>query len=147
MAEATVELVKLKVEAAKKRGADKITIVDHTAKTRQSCTIAEGVALVAGMVNKDQGGHILHVVDHRAEKARKLTNPAGSTRRVFNCRTPDQYREFNVALEPYFEEAVDPHMAIDCIIRALRAFSRGTIRGWIQSGHEPSPSKLPDFLK
>jgi hypothetical protein len=147
MAEATRELVKLKVEAAKRRGADKITIVDHTGNTRQSCTIAEGVALVAGMIEKGKGGHILHVVDQKAEKKRKLENPKGSTRRIFNCRTPEQYKELNGALEPYYEEAIDPQIAIDCIIKALRAFSRQTIRTWVNAGHEPSPSKLPEFLR
>jgi hypothetical protein len=146
MADATAELVRLKL-LAPKRALDKITIVNHTTVEKMSCTVTEGIKAVASLVEKGFGWHTLHIVDQKAEKQRKLENPSGSTRRVFNCRTPEQYKEFNAALEPYFEEAVDPQIAIDCIIKALRAFSRPTIRGWVNAGHEPSPSNLPDFLK
>jgi hypothetical protein len=97
----------------------------------------------------------VHVVFHSAERKRKATNPTGSTRIMLNCRTPEQWKEFQMAKEVYFEEAVDPHIAVDLMIRALTAFSRETIRGWAKDGQPeagPPPPKaeipeLPDFLR
>ena len=65
----------------------------------------------------------IHVVFHSEEEKRKRTNPSKSTRIMLNCRTPEQWKEFQMAKERYFEVAVDPHLAIDCMVRALNAFS------------------------
>jgi hypothetical protein len=79
----------------------------------------------------------IHIVDHAAERERKIGNPKRSTRVMLNCRTPEQYKEFQAAKEAYFEVAVDPHIAIDCMIRALTAFSRNTIADWVKQGFGP----------
>jgi hypothetical protein len=96
----------------------------------------------------------IHIIDHEAERERKLNNPQKSTRVIFNCRTAGQYKEFQAAKEPFFEIAGDPHIAVDCIIRALSAFSADTIREWVKGGHEPGPAppkaelpNIPDWLK
>jgi hypothetical protein len=102
----------------------------------------------------------IHVVDHAAERERKLSNPKKSTKVIFNCRTPEQYKEFQAAKEAYFEIAIDPHIAVDCIIRALSAFSPNVIREWVKQGFgpgEPPPAaaiptelpgqEVPEWLK
>lgn len=145
MSTAAEELNTLKVRLSKhpKQGADKLTLIDHTSGARQSCTLAEGIPFLANLVEKNQGAHVIHVVDHKKERTRKLTNPDGTTKRIFNCRTPEQWKELNVALEPYYEEAVDPHIAIDLIIKALGAFTRETIRGWVKDGNGAGPGPPP----
>lgn len=166
MASAKDELAALKVRAGKKQGGDRITIINHTAGTTQSCTVTEGIPYLAGLVDKGAGQNSIHVVDAKAEKERKLTNPKNSTKRIFNCRTPEQWKELNVVLEPYYEEAIDPHIAIDLVIKALAAFSRATIAAWVKAGRDehpgppkaepipgeewfqpPADGELPDFLK
>jgi len=79
----------------------------------------------------------IHIVDHEAERERKRTNPKKSTKVMLNCRTPEQWKEFQMAKEPYFEIAGDPHIAIDCLIRALKFFDAETIRQWVKDGFEP----------
>jgi hypothetical protein len=85
----------------------------------------------------------IHIVDHQAERERKRTNPKKSTKVMLNCRTPEQWKEFQMAKEPYFEIAGDPHIAIDCIIRALRSFSAETIQEWVKQGFEPGAGPGP----
>src|SRR5579859_4911992 len=93
----------------------------------------------------------VHVVYHTEEAKRKRTNPSRSTRIIFNCRTPEQWKEMHAAKEPYFEIAVDPHVAVDCIIRALNAQSRETIAEWIKQGFEPGQpppkAEIPECAK
>ena len=99
---------------------------------------------------------------HRQEKERKLKNPTNATKKIFNCRTPEQWKEFNAALEPFYEESLDPHIAIDLIVRALTSVSRETIREWLDKAREDGPppaeplpgdewfepkEELPDFLR
>lgn len=150
MASASEELTSLKLRAAKKHGADKITMINHAARpaTSLTCTVADGIAILAQVVAKGFGGHVYHILDHAEEKKRKLTNPTNATKKIFNCRTPEQWKLFNAALEPYYEEAVDPHIAIDIIIAVLRSATREQIRGMVQEGHEerdgpPQAEALP----
>lgn len=152
MGTAQEELASLKIRAQKGDGSRRITLVDHAEKTSRSGTVLEGVSLLAALVDGGKGERQIHVVDHQQEKARKLENPSGATRKVFNCRTPEQWKEFNAAVEPYFEEAVDPHIAIDLVIKALTAFTRATIRSWVQDqntepGAPATEPELPDFLR
>jgi hypothetical protein len=79
----------------------------------------------------------IHIVDHEAERERKRTNPKKSTKVMLNCRTPDQWKEFQMAKEKYFETAVDPHLAIDCMVRALNSHSAEEIARWVKEGFEP----------
>jgi hypothetical protein len=132
----------MKLRAAKNEGADKITMIDHTASERHSCSVLEAVTHLARLVEKGAGEHMIHVVDLKAEKERKLKNPKGSTKRVFNCRTPEQLIELNTKLEPFYEEAVDPHIAIDLIVRALNV-PRETIRSWVHEGEEERQGPPP----
>jgi hypothetical protein len=145
MATAKDELAALKMRAAKrpKHTADKITLIDHTTGQRATSSVLEGIGWLANLVEKGGSEHMVHVVDLAEEKKRKLTNPTNATKRMLNCRTPEQWKELNAALEPYYEEAVDPHIAIDLIIRALRTQPRETIREWVSEGHgaPPSPSE------
>jgi hypothetical protein len=143
MATAAEELTTLKMRAAKHQGGENLTLIDHTANTRQACTVAEGVGHLARLVEKGAGHHSIHIVDLREEKQRKLTNPKKSTKRLINCRTPEQWTELNAALEPFYEVAVDPHVAIDLIVRALASVTRATIASWLQEGSEAPPGPEP----
>ena len=124
------------------------------------------IKVAAAMAKGDQAAlnEKVHVVFHSAEKKRKATNPTGATRVMLNCRTPDQWKEFQMEKERYFEVGVDPHLAIDLMIRALSSFSEERLREWVQQGHtehpgpppaEPLPGdewfepkeELPDFLR
>ena len=153
MASAKDELAALKIRAGKGQGQARVTLINHTAHTSVTCSIVEGVNILALLVEKGQSNNSIHIVDHAAEKERKLTNPKGTTRRVFNCRTAEQWTEFNKVLERYYDEAVDPHIAIDLIIKALGAFSPETIRGWANQVEEPTADQaldetpLPSFLQ
>ena len=146
VATARDELTALKLRALHGEREKRVTLVDHTAKTTQSSNVAEAIAFLANLVEKGKGLNSIHVVDLEAEKERKLTNPKGSTRRVFNCRTPDQWKKFNEALEPYYDGAQDPHIAIDLIIKALTAFSPQTIADWVKQETAGEP-EWPDFLQ
>ena len=142
MATAHEELVALKLRAAKGESEKRITLVNHTEKTNVSCSVKEGITILATRNANDS----IHIVDQAAEKERKLTNPKASTRRVFNCRTPAQWTEFNKALEPYYDGAQDPHIAIDLIIKALTAFSPQTIADWVKQEVAGEP-EWPEFLQ
>jgi hypothetical protein len=68
-----------------------------------------------------------------------------------------------MAKEPYFELAGDPHIAIDLIVRALTAFSEHTILEWAKQGYEkrarpvgpprgelpaaPAEDEMPEWMK
>jgi len=108
------------------------------------------IKVAAAMAKNDQAAlnRKIHIVDHEAERERKRTNPKQSTKAVFNCRTPEQWKEFQMAKEVYFEVAVDPHIAIDCIIRALKSHSAEEIKKWVEDGHQQGPPKaeLPDDI-
>ena len=107
---------------------------------------------------KGEGQHMVHLVDHVAEQKRKRTNPGKSTRVSLNCRTPEQWSEFQMCKERFFEICSDPHVALDLMIRALKAPNEATLRAWLAEGHQQEgdrpagPSKaelpsIPDWLK
>lgn len=108
-------------------------------------------------IAKGEGNKTIHVVDHDAEKKRKRTNPSKSTRISLNCRTPEQWSEFQMAKEKYFDVVSDPHVALDLMIRALKAPDDATLKAWLESGHEhpsdakpgppPPRAEIPDWLK
>lgn len=97
------------------------------------------------------------MVDHAAERKRKRTNPYKSTRIMLDCRTPEQWTEVHMAKERYFVLAVDPHLSIDLIIRALKQPTDEQLKAWLESGHQhpgdvkpgPAPprAEIPDWLK
>jgi hypothetical protein len=161
VAEAKHELVALKLRVAKKQGADRVVLIDHSVEPRvsYSCSVADGVKWLANLVEKSGSGHSIHVVDEKAEKERKLTNPKKSTKKVLNCRTPQQWVEWNQAEERFFDLARDPHIAIDLMIRALKAPDAATLEAWLADGHTtpgdvkpgPAPQKAempgPDWLR
>lgn len=153
MASARDELASLKLRVAKKQGDARITIIDHTANEHYTLTVAEGVKFLANLVEKGSGERPVHIVDHAEEKRRKLTNPRKSTKKILNCRTPEQWTEWNAAEERFFDIAVDPHLALDLMIRALKAPDEATLRAWLAEGHQqegdrpagPPKSELPDI--
>lgn len=106
-------------------------------------------------LNKGEGGDLVHMVDHAKEKQRKRTNPVKSTRVLLNCRTPEQWTEFQMAKERYFDLISDPHVALDLMIRALKTPTVDELKAWLASGHQqagdagPAPSKaeIPDWAK
>lgn len=92
----------------------------------------------------------IHVVDHEAERERKRTNPNKSTKVYFNCYSPDAWREFQTQKDRYFELAVDPHIAVDLMVRALTHFTDEQLRSWISEGHQDSgvpKAELPAWLR
>jgi len=120
-------------------------------------TIKEEFESLKIRIAKGEGNKTIHVVDHDAELKRKRTNPAKSTRVTLNCRTPEQWSEFQMAKERYFELAKDPQVALDLLIRALNAPSKDVLELWLadgleQPGDAPRPPKselpnIPDWLK
>jgi len=143
MATATDELAALKIRAAKGESLAKITLIDHTAGKRTTCTVQQAIGTLAWLCENEKSHHSIHIVDYRQEKERKLKNPQNSTKRILNCRTPEQWKELNAVLEPFYEEAKDPHIALDLIIRSLAAVKPETIRAWLAEVAE----ELPDFLR
>lgn len=146
MATAAEELTRLKIRANKGEGQRRITIVDHFDGEKRTCSVLDGVKLLAGWVNAGKSEHKLHIVDHAEEKERRLANPKKSIRVVLNCRTPEQYAEFQQVKERYFDAATDPHIAIDLIIRALLA---GDPEAWLREGQQDGPpqAEIPSWLK
>ena len=111
------------------------------------------IKIAAALAKNDQAtlNRKIHIVDHEAERERKRTNPKQSTKVIFNCRTPEQWKEFQMVKEPYFEICGDPHIAIDCMIRALREH-HAEISKWVEEGHQAGPPKaelpdVPEWLK
>ena len=87
----------------------------------------------------------IHIIDHEKERNRKIRNPQRSKRIVFNCRTADAYCKFQIERERFFEIAVDPHIAIDLITRAMHEVSDATILQWIREGE--MPVEKPDWMR
>lgn len=120
-------------------------------------TIKEEFESLKIRIAKGEGQEIIHVVDHAKEKQRKRTNPSKSTRVSLNCRTPEQWSEFQLAKERFFEICSDPHIALDLMIRALKAPNESTLRAWLAEGHQQEGDrvlppkaeipKIPDWLK
>jgi len=118
-------------------------------------TIKEEFESLKIRIAKGEGNEIIHVVDHAKEKQRKRTNPAKSTRVMLNCRTPEQWSEFQMAKERYFELISDPHVALDLMVRALKAPKDEELKAWLAAGHQqdgdagPAPSKadIPEWAR
>jgi hypothetical protein len=81
----------------------------------------------------------IHIIDHEAERERKLRNPQKSTRVILDCRTADGYKEFQAEKERFFDIAVDPHIAISLLTRALHETSDEQIKAWLNEGHTDVP--------
>ena len=119
----------------------------------QIATLKEEFELLKAKINAGKGNEVCHVVFHSAELKRKRENPQQSTRIVFNARTAEAWTEFQMQKERYMSIAVDPHIGVDLIIKALAAFSDATIRGWANQAEEPSADQaldetpLPEFLQ
>jgi hypothetical protein len=89
----------------------------------------------------------IHIIDHEAERERKIKNPDKSTRVVIACRTPDAYAAFQKEKERFFDLAVDPHIAIDLLIRALHETTDDRIRSWLTEGETAAAPAIPDWMK
>jgi len=89
----------------------------------------------------------IHVVDHEAERERKLKNPNKSTKVYLQCYSPEAWRLFQTEKDRFFEVAVDPHIAIDLIVRALAQVTNDTMRQWIAEGHHQEGDRPADLTK
>jgi DNA-binding protein YbaB len=136
MATLSEELAILELRASEGEGGVRLTLKGKNRS--QSCSLAEAVTILKSDIAAGKGETKVHVVDHEAERQRKLTNPNKTTKRIFNCRTPEQWTELNKALEPYYEAAKDPHISIDLIVRALNE-AHEKIEGWIHEGEGLRP--------
>ena len=104
---------------------------------------------------KGQGEHMVHLVDHAEERERRAINPNRSTKMFINCYSTEGWRLMQMQKDRYFTIGVDPHIAVDLMIRALAAFNDATLRGWVDQGHQapegapPGPPKaeLPEWMK
>lgn len=120
-------------------------------------TLKEEFELLKIRINNGEGNKIIHVVDHEAERRRKTENPAKSTRVVVDCRTPELWTAFQLQKERFMQVAVDPGIAVELIVRALRTVSDGQLKSWLAEGKQDeaeaalSPPKAeipePDWLK
>ena len=86
----------------------------------------------------------IHIIDHEAERERKIRNPQKSTRVILDCKTPDAYKLFQLEKERFYEIATDPHIAIDLLIRALHQVTDEQIRAWLNEGQE---SEMPEWMR
>jgi hypothetical protein len=109
-------------------------------------TILEEFNLLKAKIHAGKGNDLIHVVDVRAERKRKLENPQESTRIMLNMRTPEAFREFHAEKERFFEIAVDPHIALMLMIRALHETSDEMIRAWLEEGERQQPEE-PEWMK
>jgi hypothetical protein len=118
-------------------------------------TIKEEFESLKIRIGKGEGGQMIHVIDHAKERERKRTNPEKSKRISLNCRTPAQWTEFQMAKERYFEVISDPHVALDLMIRALKAPTDDELKAWLASGHQqegdvgppPPKAEFPEWAK
>lgn len=115
MASVKEERETLKIRIGKREGHTLITIVGHNPHWSWKGTIKEGFEILKAKPDGDK----VHIVDGDTERRRKSENPNNSTRVVLNCRTPDQWKEFQAVKERYMEIAVDPHIFVDLLIWAL----------------------------
>lgn len=104
-------------------------------------TVREEFELLKAKIHAGKENEIVHVVWHEQERRRKLQNPNRSTRVMLNCRTPEQWKQFQAAKEKYFELAKDPQIGIDLMIRALIA-GHAHIASWLNEGQEE-----PEWMK
>lgn len=113
-------------------------------------TIKEEFESMKIRIAKGEGSKVIHIVDHEAEKKRRRNNPENSTKIYLNCYSPQGWRAIQTQKDRYFTLAVDPHIAIDLMARALAAFSDSVLRDWIEQGHSKpgeAPPDTPDWMR
>lgn len=86
------------------------------------------------LVHSGHGNEVIHVVMTERQAKQRRENPKKSTRVTLNVYSPEAYSELHVQRERYFQLAVDPHLAISMMIRALRQVPDQTIRDWLNEG-------------
>ena len=119
------------------------------AKTGETpiATVKEEFERLKALINAGKEQERIHIVYTDRDARKRQENPQKSTRIVFNTYSADAYAEFYKQKERYFKIAVDPHLAVDLMIRALAAFSDATVRDWVEQGHSPEVNALPDWAK
>ena len=99
---------------------------------------------------------MIHVVWHERERKRKIENPEKSTRMSINCHSPEAWSELQIQKERYILVAVDPSIAVQLMIRALKQVHDEQLRQWLQDGPEeentsgapgPPHAEIPSWLK
>jgi hypothetical protein len=107
-------------------------------------TVKEEFELLKAKILAGKSHEQIHIIYHDKERKRKLENPQQSTRVVLNLRNPETYKEFNREKERFFDIAVDPHIALHLLIRALRETTDETIRRWLTEGEA---EEVPEWAK
>lgn len=110
-------------------------------------TVLEELNRLKALVHSGHQDEVIHVVMTEREAKRRRENPKKTTRLSMEMHSPEAYSEFHVERERFFAAAKDPRIAIDLIIRALRQVDDATLHKWLESGHEPEPESLPDWLR
>jgi len=118
-------------------------------------TVKEEYELLKAKILAGKENETIHVVWHDQERKRKQENPKKSTRMSIDCRTPDAWSAMQMEKERYFAVAIDPHIAIEFMIRALREVDDAKLREWLAEGHQqegdllPGPPKavIPEWLR
>lgn len=154
MATIKEEFETLKLRIGKRQGKARITVIDHAAKSSQTCLVEEGFQLLRRRIEKGEQNEVIHIVDHAAERERKEKNPDKSTRAIVNCHTPELWSRFQMSKERFMVIAVDPALAVELMTRALDSVPNDVIRQWLSEGPKepgagPAPPKaeIPGWLE
>lgn len=144
MASAHDELTNLKMRAAKKEGAKLITIINHTKRVKHTCSLTDGVRLLARLVETNHAEDSIHIVDHASERKRKADNPTNSTRVVFDSGSPGFYKRFHAQRQRYYDLAKDMGIAMEMVLWALESRTDKDILDQINEGSEPDE---PEWIR
>jgi hypothetical protein len=147
MATEKEELESLKIRVNARQGNDRITIIDHAAKSSVTCTVFQGFNILKDRCAKSGGVRVIHIVDHKSEKKRKAENPERSTRMVINAGSPEAWSALQLQKDRYVEIAVDPSIGILLMIRALQQQDDETLREWLREGHQQENDRAPDVAE
>jgi hypothetical protein len=165
MATAEIELTNLKLAAAKKRGDEKISIVNHDVQPPglQSCTLKEGIAILADMASHGRSQAIVHIVYVDQDRRRKRLNEPREGRKpqvrfMVDCGTPEIFKDLYCEWDRILTQVGNKTVALSILIDWLRALTEKRIAKKLEEGTGtpiaknpsapgPPPAQLPKWMQ
>jgi len=162
MATAEIELTNLKLAAGKKRADEKISIVNHDVNPPglQSCTIKEGISILADMASKGRSQALVHIVYVDQDRKRKRENrptdgKKPQVRFSVDCGTPEIFADLYCEWDRILTQVGNKTVALSILIDWLRALTEKRIATKLEAGAStpknpaapgPPPAQLPKWM-
>ena len=125
---------------------DKLTVINHTEDTSTTCSAIEAYQMMNAWIDKGWSGHVIHVVDLKKVKEKKLA-PGTQTKFTVDCGTNDLYRQVATEWERILGQvknlSIARHMMAEELLVALKALSPTEITKRMFEGE----GELPDWMR